>query len=119
MTENRQDALVRAYAMLSSLRKNITQIVGNVEETYVREFHAVLDRLKGIGIDVSEFRIPDSMVNPRVTSFNMFTKETTYTEEKYVDKPYLLTKIDAILNYFEITTSEKPRKIGYHTPDNR
>jgi len=118
MTENSQDVLIRAYAMLSALRKNIAQM-GAVEETYVREFHTVLTKLEGIGIDVSEFRIPASEVTPLVTSINTLTGETTYSEEKYVDKPYLLTKLDAILGYLGSITSKKQKKMGYPTPDNQ
>ncbi len=39
--------------------------------------------------------------------------ETSYSEEKYVERTYILTKLDAILGYFEIITSEKPRRIGF------
>jgi hypothetical protein len=117
MTKNSQDELARAYATLSSLRKNISQMTSyrGVEEKYINEFHSVLDRLADIGIDVSEFRIPDSEVTPRVVSSNIFTDEKTFSEEKYVDKAYFLTKMDAILGYFEIITSEKPRRIGFRT----
>lgn len=112
MEENEQDVLARAYAMLSSLRRNIDQMTYNVLETYVHEFHAVLDKLESIGIDVSDFRILDSLVKPRVTS-QSFPGGKTYSEEKYVERSFILTKIDAILGYFEIITAEKPRRIGF------
>jgi hypothetical protein len=115
--EAKQDALARAYATLSSLRKNIGEITTGVRETYVHEFHSVLDKLENIGIDVSEFRIPDSEIAIVVRSFNTLTGVKSYSDEKYVDKPFILTKLDAILGYFEITMSEKPRSIGFHTPD--
>ena len=119
MVKNDQDVLVRAYATLSSLRKNIDQMTAySVEEKYVREFHAVLDRLEDIGIDVAEFHIPDSTVQPRVTSTHMGGSKS-YTKEKYVERSFILIKIDAIFGYFEITTSEKPKRIGYHKPENR
>ena len=35
-----------------------------------------------------------------------------------VNKTYFLTKIDAVLGYFEIIISEKPRKIGFSRPEN-
>ena len=111
MEKNNQDAFTRAYATLTSLRKNINEMNYGVLETYVREFHNVLDKLEGIGIDVSEFRIPTSEVKPRITSVSREGRH--YSEEKYVDKSYILTKIDAILGYFEIVTSDKPRKIGF------
>lgn len=112
MATNKQDKLARAYATLSSLRKNIDQVY-DVTPRYVAEFHSVLTNLEKIGINLSEFRIPDSEIKPRVASLNYLTGETRYTEEKYVDKSYLLFKIDAILSYFEIVTAEKPRRIGF------
>lgn len=121
MEENKQDKLARAYAMLSSLRKNIDQMTTLVPEAYVNEFHSVLTKLEGIGINVCEFRIPDSEVKPQEsTTASMYVEgkkiwggEKIYSEEKYVDRPFILTKLDAILDYFEIITSEKPRKIGF------
>jgi hypothetical protein len=115
MAESNQDRLVRAYATLSSLRKNIGEIATGVRETYVHEFHRILDKLENIGIDVSEFRIPDSEVKRRVVSVGL--QGPNYSGEKYVDKAFILTKLDAILGYFEIITAEKPRGIGFHTPD--
>jgi len=112
MTKNSQDILARAYAMLSSLRKNIAEgtFRFGVGETYIREFHNVLDRLEGIEIEVSEFRIPDSEVYRRVAISSL--EGDTYTP-KTVDRAFILTKLDAVLGYFEIITSEKPRKIGF------
>jgi len=123
MATNEQDVLARACERLSALRKNIGEMVDYlVLETYVQEFHAVLDRIEGIGIDVSEFRIPDSEVKPKVTNVSPVSYigggggHVSYSKEKYVDKSFILTKLDAILGYFK---SEKPRKIGFHTPENR
>ncbi len=116
MAKDNQDILARTLATLSSLRKNIDQMTThNAPEKYVLEFHTVLDRLESIGIDVAEFRIPDSAVKPRITASWMegaISKES-YSEEKYVERSFILTKLDAILGYFEIITSEKPRKIGF------
>ena len=119
MAEEKQDTLARAYVTLSSLRKNIDQMAdykGKVLETYVREFHTVLDRLEGIGVDVSEFRIPDSVVKPliRASWLEDGRSHHSYSDEKYVDKSFILIKLDAILGYFEIITSEKPKRIGFN-----
>ena len=119
MAKNQQDELARAYAMLKSLRENIKQMTANsIPETYVREFHTVLDRLGGLDIDVTEYRVPDSELKHRDTTAPMYVageRITPYkpSEEKYVDKPFILTQLDAILGYFEIITSEKPRRIGF------
>jgi hypothetical protein len=106
MTKNSQDILARAYATLSSLRKNIDQMTALVPEAYVNEFHSVLTKLEGIEIDVSEFRIPDSAVQPEITSRTRFREgeEISYSKEKYVDRSFILTKLDAILGYFKIFT---------------
>ncbi len=120
MEKNAQDELARAYARLSALRNNIDKMKEySIPEKYVEEFHTVLDRIKGIGIDTSEFRVPDSEVKPRVTMtiHGSGGAERIYSEEKYVDKPFILSKLDAILSYFEIITSEKPKKIGFRTSD--
>jgi hypothetical protein len=123
MTKNSQDELARAYATLSSLRKNIEQITADIIlETYVNEYHTALNKLEEIGIEVSEFRIPNSLVKPRVTSrqadysTGVRVSHDSYSDEKYVDKALILTKLDTILSYFEFITSEKPREIGFRTP---
>jgi hypothetical protein len=113
MEENKQDKFKRACATLSSLRNNIAPTSSPIPEKYVREFHTALDRLQGIGIDVSEFRIPSSEVKRVSRGGSYVTGETWYSDEKYLDKPYFLTKTDAIIGYFEIITSEKPRRIGF------
>jgi hypothetical protein len=121
MVENKEDELARAFAMLSSLRKNIGQMTTReVPEIYVGEFHTVLDRLEGIQFDVAEFRIPDSAVQPKIVGPVISVrggKRIRYSKEKYVDKSFILTRLDSILGYFEIITSEKPRKIGFSRPD--
>jgi len=119
MTENAQDIVARAYARLLTLRKNVNQVAEyNIEEKYVRECHSVLDRLEDVGIDISEFRILDSEispipVSPRVVSPGKSSHPIHYTKEKYVQKQYVLMKIDSILGYFQIALSEKPRRIGF------
>jgi len=119
MAKNQQDELARAYAMLKSLRENIDRMTDYyVSETYIREFHTVLDRIESIGIDTSEFRIPDSELKHRDTAASMYVRGERISpykpsEEQYVDKSFILTKLDAILGYFEIITSEKPKRIGF------
>jgi hypothetical protein len=116
--EKKQDTYARAYALLSSLRDNINQMKDySIEDTYVSEYHAVLDRLESIGVDVSDFRVPDSEVRPRVTA--AWEGGQSYSDGKYVKRSFLLVKLDAILGYFKILTSEPPRTIGFTPPDKR
>ena len=120
MSQMTEDTLARSYARLSSLKENIAQMSRyEILDIYVQEYHAILDRLEEIGIGISEFRIPDSLVKPTINSSwaDDDGVHNSFSEEKYVDKPYLLMKIDAILSYFKIMNSEKSKTIGYTKPN--
>ena len=120
MTKNSQDELIRAYAMLQALRKNIDKMTDySIPEKYIDEFHNVLDKLESGGIETNDFRIPDSLIKPRVTSSSWSEGRSyhSYSDEKYVERMFILTKLDAILGYFEIITSEKPKKMGFSTSE--
>lgn len=118
MAANNQDELVRALAMLSSLRKNIEKM-GLVPEEYVREYHTVLDRLEKMRIDVAEFRIQPSAMQSKPTAVlvSKHGNSNDYSQEKCIAGPFILTKLNALLGYFEIITSEKPKSIGFHPPE--
>jgi len=123
MQEKNQDSLKRAYATLQALRNNIDAIttVYGVEEKDVDQYHAALDMLEGIGIDVAQFRISSSEVQHRVAqvitvSYPGEAAPNQYTKEKYVRKGLLLTKLDTILMYFRLTHSDEPKRIGFTPP---
>jgi hypothetical protein len=44
----------------------------------VQDFHTVLDRLQGIGIETKEFHIPSSAVKPKVVAI----KTLSFDDEK-------------------------------------
>ncbi len=119
MTQDNSDTIIRAYATLSALRKNIDKVpTVSIPETFVQEYHNVLDKLQEIEIRVDEFRIPDANVKPKVTSSSYAdgSSRQRYSEIKYVDKYFILSKLDAILGYFEFTMSEKPKSLGFRKP---
>jgi len=123
MQEKNQDSLKRAYATLQALRNNIDDIttVYGVEENYVGQYHDALDMLEGIGIDVLQFRILPSEVRHRIAqgitvSYPGQPAPREYTSQKYVTKGLLLTKLDTILMYFDLTHSDEPRRIGFIPP---
>lgn len=104
MTKNNQDELIRAYAALSSLRKNIGAMkLDIVSDTYINEYHSILEKIKNIGIEVIDFYIPNSLRQDY----------TFHPGEKHVERTYFLLKIDAVLGYFEIITSPELKKIGF------
>lgn len=124
MQEKNQDSLKRAYATLHALRSNIDSITtagARVEEKYVEEYHAALDTLERIGIDVAQFRISPSEVQHREPIITVIypgiERPKQYTKEKYVAKALLLTKLDTILMYFQLTHSDEPRRIGFVLPN--
>lgn len=96
-----KDIQMRVLTKLSSLRKNVGELGTVVEEMYVHEFHASLDRLESLGIDVSEFRIPDSALFTKVLSSVWIdgVAHPSYSREKYVEQAFLLTKLDAFIGY--------------------
>ena len=121
MEENKQDEFKRACAILKSLRNNIAEMTG-VEEKYVHEFHTALDRLEGIGIGVSEFRIPDSEVKPLpgISGYVRGKKIFSSKETIGVDRQFMLTKLDMVLDYLgslASAKSEKPKNIGFIKSD--
>ena len=123
MPEKNQDSLKRAYATLQALRNNIDDIttVYGVEENYVGQYHAALDMMEDIEINVVQFRIPASEVTHRVAqgitvSYPGLPAPRESTRKKYVTKGLLLTKLDTILMYFELTHSDEPRRIGFTLP---
>ena len=122
MEKNSQDELIRAYTTLKSLRNNIENMEkSNIEQSYVDDFHTALKRITDIGIDVIEYCIPVSEINPieeaRIVTVRPgeLIPKGSYTKEKYVKKPYILTKIDSIIGYLEILISERPKSMGFNT----
>jgi len=112
------DRLIRAVSLLTALRKNtsgesIDEYTG-LTTSHVTEFHTILTSVSSIGIDVTEFLVPEQEVKPRVTV--QTSNGPRYSEEKYVRKSLFLTKLDAIINYLEILLKEKPRPAGFQPP---
>lgn len=116
MEETSGDTVARVYARLKGLRDNVDKL-SRVEDTYVKEYHVILDNLDKVGIDTAEFRIEESEIRPRVTGIR--DDRPSYSDKKYVAKALLLSKLDAILIYFELITADKPKRVGFSPPDKR
>lgn len=114
MEKDTQDTILRAYARLQGLRDNIAELDAlSVEDAYIEEYHAALGMLEEMGIETTDFRVPDSEIKPRVTSRSR--EHISYSDRKYVLKALLLAKLDAILTYFQVKY-DKPRKVGFSPP---
>jgi hypothetical protein len=114
-----EDKIARAYARLASLKDNLPE--WQVSETYVTEYHQVLKHLEDSGFDIEEFKIPGSMVKRVQTGGNYLTGKVDYSDDKFVERAYIKTKLDSVLGYFELKmrqqkSQEPQREIGFRGP---
>ena len=108
-----QDGIIRTYARLTALKSNIEKINSPIDEKYVIEFHLILEKLAYLwGKDLSEFKVSDSYVKQHLRTVHM-DGARTFSEKKYVDRAFLLSKMDAVLSYFELSNSKEPPHIGF------
>jgi len=90
MDDERERAIVSLRAIKESLEYNMCDI----ESPLVAEYRSALDKLEKTGIDVSDFRIPDSWIRgPDIPSIysRLFGPR--------VRRELFLIKLDAILQY--------------------
>ena len=90
MDDERERAIVSLRAIKESLQYNMF----DVKIPLVAEYHSALDKLEKTGIDVSDFRIPDSWIQgPDIPSI--------YSRQfgPRVRRELFLIKLDAILQY--------------------
>lgn len=111
-------AILEAYARLKSLRQNVPGY--DVEVRFVNEFHQILDLLQeGTGVNLGNFRIPASEMRPIVVAGNYLDGSVEYTDEPFCNNAYFLTKVDGVLNMFEVLlapSSGTKRSIGFKPP---
>ncbi|HEY1645410.1 MAG TPA: hypothetical protein VGF75_03405 [Candidatus Saccharimonadales bacterium] len=114
---NNQDTLKRAYASLLSLKKNLPNDHPNnlMDESYVDIYNEQLSKLESVNIDVSDFRIPDNMLERRLTTHNTRTGVSTYSKGRYVPTGYFHTRLDSLLTYFDLSQENDKTEIGFHS----
>jgi hypothetical protein len=97
MADDRQWAL--AWAKFEAMYKNLPT---SVTENHVRDFHEILGLLEEASSeDLASFRVSDSRVQPRLTSFNYVTGRKNYSATRYCDRAYLMTQMDGVRGYFD------------------
>ncbi len=107
------DEILRAYALLTSLRQNLPGHP-EVEERWVREYHEAVTKIEGATKkDLSEFRVSHDSLERLVASSNYLTGEVTYRNGLWCERSVLLQKIDAILTYFTGVQAPDKDKIGF------
>ena len=74
------DQIPRAYATLSSLRSNIPEAY-EVHEKWVHEYNGAIEKLeKSLGIDLTDFKVPNNELQRSIASSNYLTGRVTYRE---------------------------------------
>jgi hypothetical protein len=91
MDNERQRAINSLRAIKDSLEDNIS----DVRVPLVAEYHSVLDKLEKTGIDVSDFRIPDSWIQrDKIPSiYSLLFGGPRVRRERF------LIKLDSLLEY--------------------
>ncbi len=116
MTE-KLEQITRAYVRVKSLRDNLPN--DNIKESYINDYHDIVSILeKTLNINLSEFKIPPSEVKHREISCVITEDmEENYSKDKYCERNFFLSKLDALLSYFSIKyLSKEESKIGFKPP---
>ena len=91
MEDERERAIVSLRAIKESLEYNVCDI----ESPLVAEYHSALDKLEKTGIDVSDFRIPESWIQgPDIPS--IYSRQFGGPR---VRRELFLIKLDSLLEY--------------------
>jgi hypothetical protein len=112
MSDN--DQILRAYAVITSIRANVPER-HEVEERWVKEFNAAIAKLeKSLSIDLEEFKVPQDALKRFVASCNSLTNDVTYLEGLWCERAILMQKLDSVLVYFTGLQDQEDNKIGFH-----
>jgi hypothetical protein len=111
------DTVARVYSRLVALKENLP--LGEVEIKLVDEYHDLLQQLEP-GFDAEGFRIPpDWLVSTiNVVQIDYLSGKSKYGKTQHVPRHLFLTKVDALLHYFELRGegSSKRRTVSFKGP---
>jgi len=108
-----QDLLKRVFARLSALRQNLPKDT-HVPIHWAEDYHAALQELENLGIDIKEFRIPSDQFKQIRVGGNYVTGEVRYSRDYYVQRDFFMAKLDAVLVYFELSHGDRqPKIVGF------
>jgi hypothetical protein len=91
MDDDRERALISLRAIRESLEDNMSDVTLRL----VAEYHSALDKLERTGVDVSDFRIPDSWVQGPNIPFIF----GGHLGGPRVKRELFLIKLDSLLEY--------------------
>lgn len=103
--KNKQNDIKKSYSYLVSLKETLPDN-DPIHERFANTYNDQIGRLISLGFnDLEEFKVPSHEIKHSQMSGTMFSKE------KYVDRNFLLMKINAILNFFTVSSEDK--EIGF------
>jgi hypothetical protein len=85
----------RAIASLRAIKDIVESTLFDIKIPLVAEYHSALDKLEKTGIDVSDFRIPDSWIQ----THDIPSIYSVLFGGPRVRRELFLIKLDAILQY--------------------
>ena len=100
------DKILRAYTRLRGIKDNLPEN-SFIRVHHVIDYHDIIDSLENeTGLSLSEFRIPETEI---------FENQLTI---KGCLKSFIMSKLDALLSYFELRfLSGKELDIGFKPPE--
>jgi len=112
MENDAEDRIIRLYSRLLALRRNVPEEI-QVHEKYGKEYNDAVDDFENeLGTDLDEFRMPLREFKTIVAKKTPTT--TSYTKEKYLERAFLLTKLDSLIAYIEVKyLAPEQRNIGF------
>lgn len=111
---NHDDQILRAYAVITSIRANVPER-HEIEARWVNEFNGAIEKPeKSLGIDLQEFKVPQDALKRFVASCNSLTNDVTYLEGLWCERAILMQKLDSVLVYFTGLQDREDYKIGFH-----
>ena len=107
------DQILRAYSTLSSLRDNVPKGY-EVHEKWMHEYNGAIERLeKSLGIDLTEFKVPNSGLQKSIVSSNYMTGRVTYRDGLWCERAILMQKLASVLVYFTGLQGGQEKHIGF------
>lgn len=107
-----QEEIKKAFVNLRSLKDNLPKSL-SINEKFVRMFHNEINRLVAIGFSgLDDFKVPENEIKHEMTSFTPAAPEfgqqesISYSQDRYIEREILLIKIDALLAYFQVSSTE-------------
>jgi hypothetical protein len=108
--EKDPNKLFKAYSKLKAIKSNLNSSSRYTHERYVDEYNdAVSDIEDVLNEELDTFSVPSYEIKPKVTSRSA-SSGARYSSDKWTETQYLMTKVDALINYMEILLSSKEPK---------